>query len=162
MGHPTPAVDAVAVAAAIARRAHAGQWHRSGVPFIEHPESVADRVAALGAGTDAVAAAWLHDVLEHTSQRAADLRVAGVAEAVIAIVEAVSRRAGEPLAAYVDRIRAHPAAVVVKVADLADNESRAQAAALDAAVRAKYTATRALLLRPPAAAAGPAAPQPPR
>lgn len=54
-------------AADLARRAHAGQLRKwsEGVPYIVHPERVANKVALLrGVNDEDVAAAWLHDVIE--------------------------------------------------------------------------------------------------
>jgi (p)ppGpp synthase/HD superfamily hydrolase len=60
-------MNMVEQAADLARRAHAGQMRKwsEGVPYIAHPERVANKVAALqGANEIDVAAAWLHDVIE--------------------------------------------------------------------------------------------------
>lgn len=61
-------MNVVEQAADLARRAHAGQLRKwsDGVPYIAHPERVANKVAMLLQGVTEVdiAAAWLHDVIE--------------------------------------------------------------------------------------------------
>ena len=47
-----------------ARKAHEGQWRKSGEPFIEHPVQVATILADLKMDADAIAAALLHDAVE--------------------------------------------------------------------------------------------------
>ena len=56
-------------AKAFATQAHASIDQRrkyTGLPYIVHPEAVAELVEATGAGPEVVAAAWLHDVVEDT------------------------------------------------------------------------------------------------
>lgn len=111
------AFDFVAVAEAIARRAHAGQADKAGVPYIGHPAWVAARMQ----GRDAKAAAWLHDVLEDTEVTAEDLAVAGIPANVVDAVLALTRRSGESYEAYLARVAENPLAVQVKLADLEHN-----------------------------------------
>ena len=51
---------------ALAEGAHAGQHRDSGVPYIQHPLSVALLLADIGMGPDTIAAGLLHDVVEDT------------------------------------------------------------------------------------------------
>ena len=75
-------------AAAFSQRAHAGQRRKfGGSPYVEHPARVAARVMLLeGTTPQAVAAAWLHDVLEDCGLRAADLRQAGFPDETVFLV----------------------------------------------------------------------------
>jgi len=57
------------------------------------------------------AAAWLHDVLEHTGATAADLAAEGVPADVVRLVEILSRRPGEDYLDFIGRVCADPAAV---------------------------------------------------
>ena len=50
----------------VAKRAHEGQFRRSGEPYITHPIAVAGILAELGVGHTTVAAALLHDTVEDT------------------------------------------------------------------------------------------------
>jgi len=109
----------VALAEALARRYHAGQVDRVGVPYIEHPRAV----AGLLDGTPGAwqAAGWLHDILEHTDATADDLRSAGVPDDVVGLVEVLTRRPGEDYLVFIGRVCAEPAAVRVKIADALHN-----------------------------------------
>jgi (p)ppGpp synthase/HD superfamily hydrolase len=109
----------VALAEGLARRYHAGQVDRLGAPYIDHPEAVAGLLA--GAPAACQAAAWLHDVLEHTEATAADLLAAGLPAAVVRLVEVLTRRPGEDYLAFIDRVCTDPAAVRVKIADALHN-----------------------------------------
>jgi len=60
-----------------ATKAHEGVFRRYGddVPYITHPQHVAERVAQLNGKTEfMVAAAWLHDVVEDTEHELRDIR----------------------------------------------------------------------------------------
>ena len=103
----------------MARQYHAGQVDRVGAPYVEHPRGV----AGLLAGTPETwqAAAWLHDVLEHTDASADDLLGAGVPAEVVRLVDIVSRRPGEDYLAFIERVCADPVAVRIKIADTVHN-----------------------------------------
>jgi hypothetical protein len=135
----------VATARAIALAAHAGQVDKAGHPYVTHPERVAARLGR----PEEQAAAWLHDVLEDTPTTSADLRAAGIPHAVVAAVEALTRRWDEAPAAYYARVRADPIALAVKAADIADNTDPVRLGRLDEAVAArlsaKYRAARVAL-----------------
>ncbi len=104
----------------VAADAHAGQVDKAGQPYIEHPRRVAARVAAQTDDPDALAAAWLHDVVEDTSVDLEQLRRLGFSERVLDAVDALTRRPGEG-DGYYRRVAANPIALVVKRADIADN-----------------------------------------
>jgi (p)ppGpp synthase/HD superfamily hydrolase len=129
-------VPVVALAEALARRYHAGQVDRLGAPYIEHPRAVA------GLLTDCPetwrAAAWLHDVLEHTRATAGDLAAAGVPAEVVRLVEVLTRRPGEDYLAFIGRVCADPAAVRIKIADALHNLEPARDFGPPAEKRARY------------------------
>ncbi|MGB8939450.1 MAG: HD domain-containing protein [Streptomyces sp.] len=139
----------VQVAEDIARRAHAGQLDKSGVDYITHPARVAAGVASHGGDDTAVAAAWLHDVLEDCDVTAGDLLEAGIPAPVIEAVRAVTKTEGETLEDYCARVRANPVGMLVKRADIEDNTDPARTALLPEQLRvrlaAKYARVRALL-----------------
>src|SRR5699024_12815820 len=69
------------------------------------------------------AAAWLHDVLEDTTVTEAQLRESFPDEVVDAVA-AVTKHPGESLETYFERVRAVPAAILVKKADLDRKSTR--------------------------------------
>lgn len=98
----TPGIDSAAASSNLvgdaldaAREAHAGQVRdeRTGVPFIEHPMAVAERLCEEGFAEEVLAGALLHDVVEHTAVKAEEVR----------------ERFGEPIAGLVDALTEDPA-----------------------------------------------------
>jgi len=138
----------------IAVRAHLGQKDKAGHPYIGHPSRVAAYLAtshgpAPAAPPEAVAAGWLHDVVEDTPTTLEDLLRQGIPAEVVDVVGAVTAREGETVTDYARRIAANPLAVLVKRADLRDNGETRRLAQLDDATRArlrvKYRQFMALL-----------------
>jgi (p)ppGpp synthase/HD superfamily hydrolase len=80
-------VSIILKAADLARRAHRGQLRKyTGREYVEHPARVAGKVGLLsGATEEMVAAGYLHDVLEDTQARGADI-VEATNEDVLEIV----------------------------------------------------------------------------
>ena len=109
----------VALAEELAERYHAGQVDRLGEPYIEHPRAVAELLA--GAPAALQAAAWLHDVLEHTDATVADLLTAGMPCEVVRLVEVLTRQPDEDYLTFIERVCGHPGAVQVKIADALHN-----------------------------------------
>ena len=142
---PDPSADPplVTLAEAVARRCHAGQVDRVGAAYIEHPRAVAGLLA--GAPERCRAAAWLHDVLEHTEATADDLRADGVPDEVIALVEVLTRSPGEDYLAFIARVCEEPAAVRVKIADALHNLDPARDFGPSAEQRARYHRALAML-----------------
>lgn len=122
--------DLVARARRYAERAHGAIDHRrkySGRPYTEHLARVAARVEQATRDPAAVAAAWLHDVVEDTPSTHAEIerefgpRVAELVHALTDVETAIDHRAARKA---VDRARlaAAPAlAQTVKLADVMDN-----------------------------------------
>ncbi|MET0558641.1 MAG: HD domain-containing protein [Solirubrobacterales bacterium] len=94
----TPLVDAAAERSALVRSAletatdaHAGQVRNGsgGLPYIEHPKMVTERLAAAGYGDEVLAAGLLHDVVEDSDTTIEQLRER-FGEEVAALVAALS------------------------------------------------------------------------
>ena len=126
----------LAAAIALATAAHAGQTDKLGIEYILHPLGVMARVNS----EDEKIVAVLHDVVEDTDVTLDDLRAQGFAEHIVRAVDAVTKRAGEPLAESMARVAADPLAMTVKFADLAHNANPARQAALPPETRERLTA----------------------
>lgn len=138
----------VAEVAALASAAHAGQFDKIGVPYIEHVRAVAAGLAPFG--DHLVMAGLLHDVIEDTDWTAEHLRAAGVPDYVVALVEAVTNERGVPYEEKVARITGKGRdAVLLKVADNAHNSHPERAVKLPEEQRTrlatKYRAARDIL-----------------
>ncbi|MBL8747856.1 MAG: HD domain-containing protein [Planctomycetes bacterium] len=130
----------------IAAAAHAGQKDKAGEPYILHPLRVMLRVA----GENERIVAVLHDVVEDTNVSLADLTAAGFAPAVVAAVDALTKRPGETRITAAHRAAADPVARAVKLADNTENMdlSRIPSPTERDMVRLEeYRAVRAILLR---------------
>jgi (p)ppGpp synthase/HD superfamily hydrolase len=113
-------------AIALAREAHADQVDKGRAPYIDHPLRVMEAVHA--EGPVAMIGAALHDVIEDGGITPDQLRAEGFPEEAIAAVETVTKLDDEKgteegYATFIERIAASGSrlAIVVKLADLADN-----------------------------------------
>ena len=101
----------------LAVRAHRGQRDKAGQPYILHPLRV---MARLDTETERIVA-LLHDVVEDTPYTLERLRELGYGEDVLGALERLTKAEGEDYAAFIERVRPHPLARRVKLADLEDN-----------------------------------------
>ncbi len=106
----------------IALRAHAGQLRKAGdIPYVEHPVMVALKLAKYGFGSEVIAAALVHDVLEDTDFPESDLRMQ-LGDEVLAIVLAVTEDKTLPweerMRGYIEQVRL--GSVEAKAVSLAD------------------------------------------
>jgi len=85
---PAADLDRIRRAYSFAERAHAGQFRRSGEPYVVHPLSVAGVISQLKLDADSVCAGLLHDCVEDTS----------------ATVEEISKLFGSEVAFLVDGV----------------------------------------------------------
>lgn len=134
------------IASALAETGHAGQCDKAGQPYIEHLRRVASYVDQ--DDHEAIAAALLHDYLEDHAGTPDNLDEAGIPTRVVDVIRALDRN-GKPTDRYYAQIRQHPAALEVKLADLADNTDPHRLAELPPEVagklKAKYVAAYAAL-----------------
>ena len=134
----------------LAYNAHQGQVDKSGQPYIFHPYNLAEQM------TDeiSVCVALLHDVLEDTDVSLEELEALFPPE----VTDTVSLLTRKPEQDYLDYIRAvkkHPAARMVKLADLAHNSDESRFAGCEDIVdlqtehmeqlRKRYAEARAIL-----------------
>jgi guanosine-3',5'-bis(diphosphate) 3'-pyrophosphohydrolase len=101
----------------LATEAHAGQTDKGGYPYILHPI----RVMLAMKSDEAKIVAVLHDVIEDTPVKIADIKEAGYSEEVIAGLLAMTHKHNEPYFDYIDRVNDNDLAREVKLADLTDN-----------------------------------------
>ena len=71
---------------------HHGQYDKLGVPYVLHPVAVAEHMTT----ENEILVALLHDVVEDTSVTLDDLRDRGYSDEVVAAVDILTRRSGEP------------------------------------------------------------------
>jgi len=115
----------------IATEAHDGQRDKTGRPYIEHCERIADTVDTL----DEKIVSYLHDVIEKSGWTRARLEAEGFSPAIVSAIDALTRREEEDDLSFVRRAASNPLARAVKRADLEDNLRQASAAGLP---QAKY------------------------
>ena len=133
----------LADAIALAEFAHRNQVDKAGLPYIDHPRRVLEKVKAQGALPYVQMAAILHDVTEDTSFTPEMLLELGIPESAVEIVRLVDRGSSastwwnitampptkEELVKdlqnefYYQNIRVNPGALTVKLADIEDNLS---------------------------------------
>ena len=111
------AEELLALAKRIALTAHEGQVDKAGAPYCHHPAFVANQVSR----PEAKAVGWLHDVVEDSEWTLEDLLAEGIWPEVVEGVDAITKRAGEAYECYLDRVKANPFALAVKLADLTHN-----------------------------------------
>lgn len=133
--------DLVATAIRVATSAHRGQTDKAGRPYIGHPARVALAVSRAGGCEEAVAAAWLHDVLEDCpSVTPATLLLEGFSPELVGVVWRLTRKPFETPETYYRLIRMDPLALLVKTADIADNTDPERLFYLDPATQARLHA----------------------
>ncbi|MDZ4797183.1 MAG: hypothetical protein SGI92_03395 [Bryobacteraceae bacterium] len=135
----------LARAIAIAAAAHATQIDKSGKPYILHPVRVLLRLAAHSWEVQIVAV--LHDTVEDTWVTLDMLRGMEFSGAVIAGVEAMTHREGEPYLEYIERCARDVIGAVVKLADLDDNCDPIRAWPGRERAMEKYSKARVVLAR---------------
>lgn len=136
MGH-SESIDA---AEHLARHAHRGQVDKAGQPYIDHPAAVAVITTEWHPDdTDAIATAWLHDIVEDTSVTLAEIH-RRFGATIAAAVDAITRQPGESPDCYYARVAADPIAARVKRADLHHNSDPARLMVLPPATQRRLVA----------------------
>lgn len=119
----------------IAELVHRIQVDKAGRAYIDHPRRVVENVRHLSGfdrlssqeQADAVAAAWLHDVIEDSGDEAwpkvstQELIEWGISERAAEIVELLTRKYEVTNDDYYSHIQSDPLARMVKIADITDN-----------------------------------------
>lgn len=103
----------------IAYKAHHGQMDKTDIPYIMHPLHLAEQM------TDEISTtcALLHDVVEDTFLELDDLRNMGFPEEVVHIVGLLTHTDDLSYEEYVNRLKHHPIARKIKIADMIHNSN---------------------------------------
>ena len=136
----------------IAHAVHLYQVDKLGVPYIDHPKNVARNtelaiMAEPGFYSDdqvdtAIAAGWLHDVLEDSAEyfyrevTEGDLYRWGINADTIHVVKLMTRTPGQE-EYYYESLRLDPVGRTVKLADIAHNLNAARVSAIEPTKRRK-------------------------
>lgn len=102
----------------IATKAHEGQVDKAGQPYIGHPL----RVMAMGTTEEEKIVGVLHDVVEDSDWTFERLTAEGFSAEVVDALRCVTKLSeSEPYDKFIQRVKANPLAVKVKINDLTDN-----------------------------------------
>jgi (p)ppGpp synthase/HD superfamily hydrolase len=106
----------------VSSEAHLGQTDKTGQPYFDHCQ----RVAELVQGVKEKTLAFLHDVIEKCDDWDFDrLRALGFSDDIVEAVDCLTHREGETDDQFVIRAVANKLACPVKIADLQDNLQQA-------------------------------------
>lgn len=101
----------------IAYMAHKNQKDKGGTEYINHPVAVSALVGSL----EEKIVALLHDVVEDTRVTLEELKSFGFNDNIIAAIDAISKKDGESIDDYMNRVKNNKLACSVKKADLLHN-----------------------------------------
>ena len=118
----------------IATKAHEGQKDKSGNDYILHPVTVSGYCVT----EEGKIAALLHDTVEDTDVTLDDLRKEGFDERIVNAVDCLSKRPGEDVGDYLERVASSDIAAEVKFADMRHNGMRWPADRPKEEARANY------------------------
>lgn len=104
----------------IAARAHKNQLDKGGNPYILHPLAVMNMLVGT-TDLELMAIAILHDVVEDQGLTFNQLMDLGMSSRVINGIEGMTKRSGESVNGYLERILGNIDVVQVKLADLRHN-----------------------------------------
>lgn len=117
----------------LACRLHTGQVDKAGRPYIEHLTRVYLRVLAAGGDRFQLMAALLHDSIEDGRASEAQLLWLGVPVPAVTLVVVLTKPKNLRYEDYLGLVKRNPAALLVKVADVNDNNDPERLATLPAA-----------------------------
>lgn len=103
----------------IATNAHAGQFDKSGMPYILHPLKVMHYLRCDDEELQCIALG--HDLFEDTGVTGLQLEKDGLTKRVIDGIKALTKMPGEEFSEYKEKVKANPDAIRVKMADLRHN-----------------------------------------
>lgn len=104
----------------VALKFHFGQVDKGGNPYIYHSIMVSNMVC----GNDNKIVGLLHDVVEDTELTLNGLSIIGFKLKIIQAIDGITKRKGESLESYLERVKSNEIATVVKIADLIHNSDK--------------------------------------
>ena len=107
----------LALAIAIAHKAHDGQFDKAGKPYIAHPLTVMAQMDTLESKIVAV----LHDAIEDSDLTITDLVQQGFPDFITEAIAAITKLDGEIYEDYIARVKSNAIALKVKIADVTHN-----------------------------------------
>jgi len=99
--------------------AHKNQFDKSGMPYVFHPFHLMEQMET----EEEICVALLHDVVEDSEMSFEDLAEAGFPKPVLEALQLMTHNENEPYFDYVRRLKDHPIARKVKLADLKHNST---------------------------------------
>jgi (p)ppGpp synthase/HD superfamily hydrolase len=107
----------LALAIAIASKAHDGQLDKAGKPYISHPLTVMSQMDTIESKIVAV----LHDAVEDSELTITDLVQQGFPDFIVKAISAITKQEGEPYEDYILRVKSNAISRKVKIADVTHN-----------------------------------------
>ncbi|WP_271252451.1 HD domain-containing protein [Pseudanabaena sp. Chao 1811] len=107
----------LALAIAIATKAHDGQFDKAGKPYISHPLTVMAQMDTLESKIVAV----LHDAIEDSDLKITDLVQQGFPDFIVKAIAAITKLDGDAYEDYILRVKSNAIARKVKIADVTHN-----------------------------------------
>ncbi len=107
----------LALAIAIATKAHEGQLDKAGKPYISHPLKVMSQMDTLESKIVGV----LHDAVEDSELTITDLVLQGFPDFIVNAIAAITKLEGESYDDYILRVKSNVIARKVKIADVTHN-----------------------------------------
>lgn len=126
----------------IATEAHKGQVDKAGVPYINHPLTVASLVET----EEEKIVALLHDTIEDTNITEQDLLNYGFSNKIVEAVKLLTHNKDVPYMDYVAKIKDNELARKVKIADLTHNSDLSRLKEITDKDKKRYKKYRKALL----------------
>ena len=101
----------------VAFKAHEGQVDKALLPYILHPLRIMEKMDTEQLKIIAV----LHDVVEDTNLSLLHLKSLGFDKEILEALDSLTRREDESYPEFIQRVKANPLAIKVKIEDIKDN-----------------------------------------
>ncbi len=112
----------------LANERHANQFDKAGIPYIEHPITVAESFD----DSDLKIVALLHDIVEDADVTLDELKSLGFRDKHVRAINAITKRDGEQYEEYLSRVKNNYLARKVKIADISHNMDTSRLTSLGA------------------------------